>query len=105
MPKVRMPDGILVDMPDNPSPELKARLQAVLQKQQGAVPEPAQVPGRTFIDPGTVETPQQPNTSYRRAISKYAVHPILESVGAIGGGIVGSAASPLAGSIAGGAAD
>lgn len=58
MPKVRMPDGILVDMPDNPSPELKARLQAVLQKQQGAVPEPAQVPGRTFIDPGTVETPK-----------------------------------------------
>ena len=34
MPKVKMPDGVIVDMPDNPPPELTARLQKFLSGQQ-----------------------------------------------------------------------
>lgn len=33
MPTVRMPDGALVEMPDNPSPELRARLEKFLSTQ------------------------------------------------------------------------
>lgn len=32
MPVVKMPDGVLVDMPDNPTPEQRAALQAILSK-------------------------------------------------------------------------
>lgn len=41
MPVVKMPDGTLVDMPDNPTPEQRAALQAILSKaSQAAVPAP-----------------------------------------------------------------
>ena len=41
MPVVKMPDGALVDMPDNPTPEQLAALQAILSKaSQAAVPAP-----------------------------------------------------------------
>lgn len=41
MPVVKMPDGALVDMPDNPTPEQRAALQAILSKaSQAAVPAP-----------------------------------------------------------------
>lgn len=36
MPVVKMPDGALVDMPDNPTPEQRAALQAILSKAQQA---------------------------------------------------------------------
>lgn len=36
MPVVKMPDGTLVDMPDNPTPEQRAALQAILSKAQQA---------------------------------------------------------------------
>jgi len=32
MPVVKMPDGALVDMPDNPTPQQRAALQAILSK-------------------------------------------------------------------------
>jgi len=32
MPVVKMPDGALVDMPDNPTPEQRAALRAILSK-------------------------------------------------------------------------
>ena len=39
MPVVKMPDGALVDMPDNPTPEQRAALQAILSKApQAATP-------------------------------------------------------------------
>lgn len=41
MPVVKMPDGALVDMPDNPTPEQRAALQAILSKApQAAAPTP-----------------------------------------------------------------
>ena len=41
MPVVKMPDGALVDMPDNPTPEQRAALQAILSKaSQAAAPAP-----------------------------------------------------------------
>lgn len=41
MPVVKMPDGALVDMPDNPTPEQRAALQAILSKaSQAAAPTP-----------------------------------------------------------------
>lgn len=41
MPVVKMPDGALVDMPDNPTPEQRAALQAILSKApQAATPMP-----------------------------------------------------------------
>lgn len=47
MPLVTMPDGQLVDMPDNPSPEQLAGLQALAQR-QSAIPEGVKEAGRVL---------------------------------------------------------
>lgn len=47
MPLVTMPDGQLVDMPDNPSPEQLAGLQALAQK-QSTIPEGVKEVGRVL---------------------------------------------------------
>lgn len=45
MPVVKMPDGALVDMPDNPTPEQRAALQAILSKApQASVAAPKKEP-------------------------------------------------------------
>ena len=45
MPVVKMPDGALVDMPDNPTPEQRAALQAILSKApQAPVAAPKEEP-------------------------------------------------------------
>ena len=47
MPLVKMPDGQLVDMPENPSPEQLAGLQALAQK-QSSIPEGVKEAGRVL---------------------------------------------------------
>ena len=53
MPVVKMPDGALVDMPDNPTPEQRAALQAILSKGATA---PVAAPKEKSSGGGLVET-------------------------------------------------
>lgn len=50
MPIVKMPDGALVEVPDNPTPEQRAALQAILEKttEPSAIGETARVIGKSL---------------------------------------------------------
>ena len=55
MPVVKMPDGQLVEMPDNPTPEQQAALRSILAKGASApASAPAKVESSLLLESGRV---------------------------------------------------
>ena len=78
MPIVKMPDGTLVNMPDNPSPELVARLRTFLDKTSGKQPPPTI--GQTVLHTAEREAvPMAAGITTGKALST-AMSPIIRRI-------------------------
>ena len=93
MPEVTMPDGTVVTLPDNPTPEQMAKLQSLTK--QGAM---------DVITKGSgVKAPMPPLTPSQRTyrMVRPFVAPVVETAGMVGGALGGAGGGP-AGAVAGG---